>query len=98
MKNLIAEKITGIAVQKEIIKSKIVNFLKDERSAKGQTEEGWGMYQNIVVGIIILTILVSVFYLASNDIGNNFLDGVNGEVDQTGLNKWSDKSDGFNRK
>lgn len=98
MKNLVLKNITGLAVRKEVIKSKIVNFLKEEKSAKGQAEEGWGVYQNIIIGVIILTIGIGIFNIVFNDIGNYLIDGVNGEVDQSGLNKWSDKSGGFNQK
>lgn len=32
-----------------------------------------------------------------NSVGNFFMDGVNGQTDETGLNQWGDQTDGFNR-
>lgn len=79
------------------LKAAFKNFLTDERSAKGQTEEGWMVYAVIIIGILVLAIVAPFIDTAFNSIGNFFNDGVNGTIDQGGLNQWGDESDGFNR-
>lgn len=80
------------------VKSKISNFLKEEKSARGFTEEAWLTYGALIIGIALLVIAVQFLTGGFNDVGNFFVDGVNGKVDQSGLNQWGDETNGFNRK
>lgn len=82
---------------KEAAKTKAVNFFKEEKSAKVFAEEGWMIYAVIVLGIIVLLIATVFMDDGFNAVGNFFNDGVNGQTDETGLNKWADQTDGFNR-
>jgi len=82
----------------ESAKQKLIHFIKDERSGKGVLEEGYLGYAALVVGIIVTLIVVQFMDISFNDIGNFFSDGVNGTVDESGLNKWGDQTDGFNQK
>lgn len=78
--------------------SKVTGFLKDERSAKEYSNEGYLMYAGIIIGIIALLIVSQFMDVSFNDIGNFFSDGVNGDADEVNLKNWSDATDGFNKK
>ena len=78
-------------------KKKVMDFFKEERSARGFAEEGHLTYGNVIMGIIVLLIASVFIDDAFNAVGNIFNDGVNGTADQTNLNQWSDSTDGFNR-
>lgn len=78
--------------------AKFKNFILSEKSAKGQAEEGWGVFQNFILGLGILAIALPAMSLIYNIIMNNTADGVNGDIDQAGLKQWADETSGFNRK
>jgi len=82
---------------KEAAKTKVFNFIKEEKSAKVFAEEGWMIYAVIIIGIAILLISLVFMDGGFNSVGNFFMDGVNGQTDETGLNQWGDQTDGFNR-
>lgn len=97
MKKVYEEKLMGIKAKFEQMKIATVNFLKEEKSARGSIDESWLIYGGLVVGIIALLIWTGAGDMAFNALGNMFNDGVNGQIDQGGLNQWGDQTDGFNR-
>lgn len=80
------------------VKANFISFIKEERSARGTTEEAYLTYGAIVIGVIVLLIATGFMDNAFNAIGNFFSDGVNGDIDENGLNKWGDQTNGFNKK
>ncbi|MDA6130901.1 hypothetical protein OSK38_26445 [Escherichia coli] len=74
--------ITKFGVQAQFLKvqalEKTKAFLKDEKSAKQNTEEGWLVYAFIVIGIIVLSLSLPFLRDTFTDIMNFFNDGVNG--------------------
>jgi|APAga8741244001_1050109.scaffolds.fasta_scaffold07726_4 hypothetical protein len=78
----------GIMVQgkKEKLVSKVKNFIKEEKSGKGVTEEGYLMYGAIAVGILMLALIIGFLTGGFEAIGNFFRDGVSG--DNTNPNGW----------
>lgn len=96
MKNLSITTTFGQVKTKVV--TKVKSFIKEERSAREYSNEGYLMYAGIIIGIIALLIVSQFMDLSFNDIGNFFSDGVNGEADEINLNNWSDSTDGFNQK
>lgn len=86
MKNALIN--AGVLVQgtKEKMVSKFKKFIKEEKSAKGTSEEGYLIYGAIVVGIVVLTIIIATTTNAFDSIGAFFQDGVTG--DNTNPNGW----------
>ncbi|MGC7930649.1 MULTISPECIES: hypothetical protein [Lysinibacillus] len=81
-----------------VAKEKVKAFFTEEKSANQYSDNGYLGYIGLIAGIIALAIISSSTDWSFNDIGNFFVDGVNGVHDESGLNQWSDKTDGFNRK
>lgn len=80
MKNQLSIKL-GINLMNgyERVKNKAINFIKDEKSLKGTTEEGQLTFGNVVFVLIVIAI-VSVFLTAAfTELGNQFMDGVTGK-------------------
>lgn len=80
------------------IKEKVKAFLKDEKSANQYSDMGLLTFAGAIIFVIVLFIFSGGMDKAGNDTMNYMVDGVNGQVDETGLNKWSDQTDGFVRK
>lgn len=55
-------------------------FIKDERSAKGTTEEGYLVYAVVTIGILILALSIPFLTDSFTDILNYFDAGVNGQT------------------
>lgn len=80
------------------MKEKVKAFLKDEKSANQYSDMGLLTFAGAIIFVIVLFIFSGGMDKAGNDTMNYMVDGVNGQVDETGLNKWSDQTDGFVRK
>lgn len=91
MKKLLSQQIQNV-------KNKCIEFILDERSARGSVEEGQLSYAGIVIGLILLLIGSQFIDEGFNIIGNFFTDGVNGDHNESGLNTWGDHTDGFRNK
>ncbi len=74
---------------------KVKSFLKDETSANQYTDTGNLVLAGIVAFLLITFITLQFLDISFNDLGNMFIDGVNGNNDQSGLNQWSDTTNGF---
>lgn len=98
MSNTINRSITNTHAKFTQIKGKCKAFISEERSAREVSNEGYMMYAGIIVGIIFLFIGSAFMDKGGNAIGDFFVDGVQGNVNQTGLNQWSGQTNGFNKK
>ncbi len=79
-------------------KGKCRNFILEEKSAREVANEGYMIYAGLILGIIAVFIASSFMDKGYNSIGSFFTDGVEGNVNQTGLNQWSGQTNGFNKK
>lgn len=78
MRNLSKKIGTQVEMKKLEVVAKVKGFMKDERSAKGSSEEGYLVYAGIVIGILVLGIGVGFMTDGFTTIGNFFGDGING--------------------
>lgn len=75
-----------VAVQTVEMKQKAVEFMKEDKSAKGATEEGYLTYGVVVLGVLILAIAVAFLTGGFESIGSFFTDGISGR--NTNPNGW----------
>ncbi|MED5094549.1 hypothetical protein [Bacillus safensis] len=61
-------------------------FLKEEKSAKGTSEEGMLMYWAITIGIVVLAVVLASLTDGFTALGKMFVDGTNGTI--TKPNGW----------
>lgn len=80
-----------------ITAKKAKNFFKDEKSDNTTTSNGMWVYVAFILGLIILVIASEATDLSFNGMFNSFQDGTSGKVDESGLNQWSDKTNGYDR-
>lgn len=82
--------IINFGIQAQLKKGKVLNkvkhFLRDEKSAREQVNEGWMIYAGITIGIIILALALPFLRDTFTDIMTYFDDGVNGN--NTNPNGW----------
>ncbi|MEH6944644.1 hypothetical protein [Bacillus sp. JJ722] len=83
MNTIFMKAATSMELQKQKMAQKVMNFLKEEKSARGLLEEGWLMYAAIALGIILLIIAMDFLKNGYSTIGQFFLDGVTGKVTDT---------------